>query len=248
MHDDTWTDALARFRDYLTGTGRSATYADRLVALLRQLARLHPDGPTSIDQDAVAAWIDAKSNGRPQTRRNVRSAAGLFFDWMVDTGQRPTSPVDGIPIPRAAAAPAPLLEEYREWITGKGMSANTIRARMKFARLALEQWPGELWEQTPARLAVWLQQYDGWTRATYQGHATNLFLWLVESGRLEVSPLDGMRRGRLPRPRPRPLSDAERDRVLAAASGRLRALLMLGFYAGLRSHEIAKIRGEDVTE
>lgn len=36
--------------------------------------------------------------------------------------------------------------------------------------------------------------------------------------------------------------------MLDGAEGRVRAYVMLALYAGLRAHEIAKIRGEDVTQ
>jgi len=48
---------------------------------------------------------------------------------------------------------------------------------------------------------------------------------------------------------PRPLTPAQVGVVLAAATNaNLHAWLTLGLYAGLRAHEIAKIRGEDVEE
>jgi len=61
-----------------------------------------------------------------------------------------------------------------------------------------------------------------------------------------------MARMRHPKPGksvPRPLTPAQVATVLSAATNpNLHAWLTLGLYAGLRAHEIAKIRGEDVDE
>lgn len=53
----------------------------------------------------------------------------------------------------------------------------------------------------------------------------------------------------MPRPRPQPFTMSTALHVIdAAPNQRLRTWLQLGLYAGLRRHEIAKIRGADVTE
>lgn len=43
------------------------------------------------------------------------------------------------------------------------------------------------------------------------------------------------------------MSRDEASRALAAATGPVHTWLLLGMFAGLRAHEIAKVRGEDVT-
>jgi integrase/recombinase XerD len=57
-----------------------------------------------------------------------------------------------------------------------------------------------------------------------------------------------MKRPRVPRGVPRPLSNAQVAAVLASAGVRTRAYILLAAYAGLRVHEIAQLRGEDVDE
>jgi integrase/recombinase XerD len=57
-----------------------------------------------------------------------------------------------------------------------------------------------------------------------------------------------VRRPREPDNRPRPLTSREVEFVLGAADQRMKTWLLLALYAGLRSHEIAKISGQDVDE
>jgi integrase len=87
-----------------------------------------------------------------------------------------------------------------------------------------------------------------WTRATYHAHLNDFCGYLVATGRLAENPMADIRRSRKPNSRPRPLSEPEMARVLAAARGPIRDWVLLALLAGLRASEIAKIRGEDVTE
>jgi integrase/recombinase XerD len=145
------------------------------------------------------------------------------------------------PRPRSA-----LVDEYVEWLAAEGMSAQTIHQRAAFADSRLREWG--TFDQDPAFLAGWLSAYDGWTRRTYQVHLRSLYRWLVEAQHLPENPVTRIRSKPTPRCRPTPLSAEELERCLDASQGRLRAWLLLGALAGLRAHEIAKVRGEDVTE
>jgi len=74
----------------------------------------------------------------------------------------------------------------------------------------------------------------------------------MENEVLAVDPMARMRRPHVAQGKPRPLTPAQVDLLLTASRGNrnanVGAWLTLGLYAGLRAHEIAKIRGEDVTE
>ena len=123
----------------------------------------------------------------------------------------------------------------------------TAENRAKFAASALRTWPD------PSRITVeqiqaFLGSKTGWTRTTYYGHLKSFFGWLHESGVIDRDPMRKVVRPRSPSGVPKPLSKAEMDRVLALAEGRTRAWIILATYAGLRAHEIAKLRGEDVQE
>jgi integrase/recombinase XerD len=121
----------------------------------------------------------------------------------------------------------------------------TIRDKLVVVGAGLRQWSDP---PTTRDIERWLSNpaYSPWTRATYYSHARSYFGWLAESGRIQVDPMLGMRRPRAPKGKPRPLSTDEQRLILEHADGDLYAWLCLGLYAGLRVHEIAKLRGEDV--
>lgn len=132
----------------------------------------------------------------------------------------------------------------RSW----GAAETTVRARLSLTSiLALEF---DLLRVSGDQLAIWLGNpaFQPWTRVTYFSHMRSLFEWLCRSGRRVDDPTLGMRRPKEPRRKPRPLDPDEVVRILAAARGHERTWVSLGLFAGLRAFEIAKFRGEDITE
>lgn len=143
-----------------------------------------------------------------------------------------------------------LLDDYADWMRSWGASHNTVEARTSVLRPRLALWGG-LPGITRPNIEAWLGSIPAdrpWTRATYHSHAKSLCDWLVASGRLAANPMDGIKAPRRPRGVPKPLRETEAERALEAAEGDVRAWLILALYAGLRAHEIAKLRGEDVSE
>lgn len=96
-------------------------------------------------------------------------------------------------------------------------------------------------------LRDWLSRYSGWTTVTYAAAARSWFGFLVAEGVRVDDPTATLHRPRQPRRTPRPVSDAELEVALDAATGHLRAFVILAAYAGLRCSEIARTRGEHVT-
>lgn len=135
---------------------------------------------------------------------------------------------------------------FRDHMLVNGASARTIQQRVWWANGRAREW-GRL-DLTPVEYATWLASYTGWTRNTYLSHSRAFFAWALEAGLVEVNPVTSARRTRRPRPRPAPLAADEVRRVLDSASGDLYTWLQLGRLQGLRCHEIAKIRGCDVTQ
>lgn len=137
------------------------------------------------------------------------------------------------------------IAEFRDWLTGQGMSASTIKQRCDFLESRLRAW-GTM-DLTPAVVGAWLNSYHGWTRRTYHGHLLSIYMFLIDDGFLAANPIARIRPGPVPAGKPNPLAVDELERVLATADGHLRTWLLLAFLAGLRCFEIAKIRGEDIT-
>lgn len=88
------------------------------------------------------------------------------------------------------------------------------------------------------------------SRATYRAQIRAFYAWLVSCGRRLDDPSAGLPQPRVPRAYPRPLTPEQVTRLLAACenprAAQTRAYVILACYAGLRVHEIAKIRGEDI--
>jgi integrase/recombinase XerD len=152
------------------------------------------------------------------------------------------NPDDRVPVAPHMGA----LSGYDDWMTEHNNSPNTRRQRMNFPRRLHREWG--TFDVTGRHAVDWLNQYDGWTWHTYLSHMEAVYEYLTETGAVETSPLARLRRPSTPAPAPRPLTPAERDLVLTSCSGDLLAWCLLAYLAGLRVHEVAKIRGEDVTE
>lgn len=84
------------------------------------------------------------------------------------------------------------------------------------------------------------------TRATYFRHINSFYAWWsAHHGGMFVTA--HLPRPREPKPEPRPVSTADLRRLLAIRMHyRTRVMILLGAFAGLRVHEIAKFRGEDI--
>jgi integrase len=87
------------------------------------------------------------------------------------------------------------------------------------------------------------------SKATYRAHLRAFYGWLAESGRRPDDPAVKLPALKPGRGLPHPLTPVEVQAVLdACEDGRAtwtRAYVTLAAFAGLRAHEIAKIRGED---
>lgn len=85
------------------------------------------------------------------------------------------------------------------------------------------------------------------SRSNYYRVLRAWYLWLRRRGLRADIPTDLMRAPKQPIGIPRPVSTGEFERVLAVCNRRrTRAMVLLAAYEGLRAHEIAKVRGEDV--
>lgn len=134
--------------------------------------------------------------------------------------------------------------QYGTYMTRRGFSARTIDQREAFARARLKEWG--TWDQPAGRIADYLARFTGHTKRTYYDHFCALYHWLLDTGRIELDPMVDVRRPPTPRPHPRPLTRDDARRALLHATGNLRAYLLLGRFAGLRAHEIAKFAGRDI--
>lgn len=140
-------------------------------------------------------------------------------------------------------------DEYERFLHLCRHAEPTVKVRVNLARSRLAEWG--LTGFTSDGIFEWLGRpgLSDWTRATYYANLKDLCSFLVAAGHLDASPMeDGLlHKPKRPRSLPRPLTAEQLGRVLAAAEGRVRDWVVLALLAGLRVHEIAKLRGEDVS-
>lgn len=150
-----------------------------------------------------------------------------------------------------------LLDRYARWMESAGRAPKTIDMRTRIAKQVLTRWPDPE-DVTTADLTEWLgamrnertgEPLSRWSRATYYSGVKALFKWLAAIGAVSIDPTasDLFERPRSPKGTPKPLTLTEERDALRVARGNTRAWLLLALRAGLRAHEIAKVRGEDVT-
>lgn len=103
---------------------------------------------------------------------------------------------------------------------------------------------------TTEQIVAWLAEAGDWaprTRWTYHGALTAWFSWLRKLKHRHDHPMEDVGRPRRPRSEPRPVSDRNLRRLLATRMHRrTRAMILLASFQGLRAHEIAKLKAEDL--
>lgn len=103
---------------------------------------------------------------------------------------------------------------------------------------------------TRARVVRWVGSLDHLaanSRRFYWGIAHGYCEWLVKRGALKQDPFGDLKPPKTTRPVHRALDDAQVRILLEHADERTRAVMVLGFYAGLRRAEIAALEVGDVS-
>lgn len=142
----------------------------------------------------------------------------------------------------------PPIEAYELWMRGRGLAVRTIEETVCTLR-RLQRVSGYPIEAMPA-LAVsrflGSEQLGAGARYTYHGHLRGFYRWLAADG-LGADAMATLPRPRMPRSTPRPITTEQLQALLGLPLRRkTRAMVMLAALAGLRAHEIAKLRGQDV--
>lgn len=143
-----------------------------------------------------------------------------------------------------------LLKDFETWMRAWGASDTTVRSRSSVVGVWLAACGGNPYTAPAAAVMAWLASpaFSPWTRQTYFYHLKSFYTFMEDCGLVVENPMRLLRTPRTPKDRPRPLTTDEAARALAASKGNLRTWLLLGLLAGLRAHEIAKVRGQDVNE
>lgn len=84
------------------------------------------------------------------------------------------------------------------------------------------------------------------SRATELAHLRSYYKWAVLNGHRADDPTLPIQRPKIPRRLPRPIPERDLEVAVDTAPARVRPMLILAGWAGLRAKEIAAVRGEDV--
>lgn len=143
------------------------------------------------------------------------------------------------------------LLDYIFWATNvRGLADNTVRVRMDFLhRLALfagiplrDIEPGHLLRFE--RVAIAGRSAE--TRRAYVCHIRAFYRWAAQTGIISEDPAELLTIPVVPRHLPRPIDEDDLAAALAAARPKMRAMLTLAAFAGLRCIEIAGLDWGDI--
>jgi integrase len=138
-------------------------------------------------------------------------------------------------------------DAYEEWLSNI-WTPKTVKVRSTFARKRLKEWGLEgFTTQNVQHLVGPRSGLAAWSRSTYYGHLKDLCAWLLAAEYIDTDPMEGVVQPKRPNGVPRSLTEAEVDKIMGKATGEVREWCQLALLQGLRAHEIAKIRGVDIT-
>jgi integrase len=138
---------------------------------------------------------------------------------------------------------------YCTFLLATGSAVLTVRLRRaQLERLARDV---DLETVTEDELVAWLAEHGGQapnTRKSMISALRGFFAWAQRTGRRSDDPTVGLPAVRVPAGVPRPIPEDAYRRAYEAADGRTRTMLALGYWAGLRRAEIARVHADDITD
>lgn len=140
------------------------------------------------------------------------------------------------------------LQAWARHQQAQGLAKNTIYSRLRTLQTLANHHP--LLTLTTDDLLAWITSQT-WSRASRATHRSTLkafFGWAHGSGKRADNPMAGVPSVRRPAGLPRPASMVEIKRYLRVAKTPVRDYVVLATFAGLRVHEIAKVRHDDVDD
>lgn len=141
------------------------------------------------------------------------------------------------------------LDAWVATMRAEGLAERTIDARLSAVRLCSRAAGRPVTELTEQDVIAWLASpaLSPGTRQKYFGAVRVWSRHLVRAGVRGDDPTADLRTPRAPRNQPRPVADEHLEAVLGSRMHRrTRMMIHLMAYQGLRRHEVAKIRGEDI--
>ena len=153
----------------------------------------------------------------------------------------------------ATSAPSvttPLIDEWEVWQFAARRSETTVSERCRVIRTLAAELDKDPAYLTPLDIVRWYTAHEDWsqsTHCTYHSYLSTWFKWLQLMDYRADNPLIKVGNPRHPDRIAKPVGDKQLIDVLKMnMHHRTREMILIGALLGLRVHEIAKIRGEDV--
>lgn len=145
----------------------------------------------------------------------------------------------------------PLIDEWEVWQYAARLSDVTVSERVRVLRIFETEAGINPADATPLHIVRWYSSHaDDWSRSThctYHSYLAAWFKWLQLQEYRVDSPMVKVGSPKQPDRVPRAVADSEPMRLLSSnMHHRTRVMILLGALQGLRVHEIAKFRGEDI--
>lgn len=143
------------------------------------------------------------------------------------------------------------LMEYLFWARNvRGLSDNTVRVRFDLLQRLHIYVNAPLIELTPGDLLAFervaIAGRAPESRRAYCCHLRAFYRWAKQTGLIDSDPSELLTLPMVPKHLPRPICEEDLARALAAARPKMRAILTLAAYAGLRAIEIAGLEWTDL--
>lgn len=143
---------------------------------------------------------------------------------------------------------AALVELWCVYQALKGFSHRTLgRRRWSIGKLLDFVGDAPLLALSGDQVEAWLATYPGvQTRYSLRADARQFYLWAIRKGHTATDPTLMIDPPKLPKRLPTPLAVIDVERLLAAAHGDDRALVLLASHGGLRVSETAALSSADI--
>ncbi|GAA3172695.1 tyrosine-type recombinase/integrase [Blastococcus jejuensis] len=145
----------------------------------------------------------------------------------------------------------PDIEAFNHWSTElRGLRPNTVRVRSE-CLIRLQEFVGRpLRDVTEVDLLRWEREKVSGrkpeTRRAYVSHVKAFYRWAKVAGIVTVDPSTRLTNPRLNRPLPRPVPDDTLRQAVEKARPKMRLMILLGAFCGLRCQEIAGLHWTDL--
>jgi len=142
-----------------------------------------------------------------------------------------------------------VLSSWRLWQESQALSERTITERAGVITHLLTYTDAQALTVTPENIIRYMARpgLSAASRGTYHASVRAYCAWLVRTGQREDDPSMKTPRPKRPKGTPRPVADSSLAVLLGQVNRRrTRMMILLAALAGLRVHEIAKLRGDDV--